>query len=258
LDNSFDKLLFDSHAHLLDKRFDPDRNEAIKGLGGIICFYSPGEDYSLFKQLLNKDFIWGSAGIHPHDASKADELWPELKEALQHNKVKALGEIGLDFYYDNSPRDIQKEVFKRQLELAVELKLPIVVHTRDAFEETLEILDNCAVKDILIHCFSGNVEQLEEALKRGYNIALGGVVTFPKAQSLKDVAAKVPLDKLLIETDCPYLAPVPMRGRRNQPTFVKYVAEEVAKLKGLNVEEVAKITYNNTVEFFNLKQQGRF
>lgn len=247
------EYLFDSHTHLLDERFKNDIDEVILGVEGIICIYSPDEDFSLYNELLKRDFIWGAAGVHPHDARDADKLWQGLEEAMELDKVMAVGEIGLDFYYNNSPKDTQKEVFEKQLRLAQDTGLPVIVHSRNAFDETLGILKKSKVEDVLIHCFSGNVAQMKESVKKGYYIAVGGVVTFPKALELKEVVKEVPLDRLLLETDCPYLAPQPVRGKRNQPSYIKYIAEEAAKIKNLEFSEMTRIIYENTLNFFKIQ-----
>ncbi|MFC2062304.1 TatD family hydrolase [Elusimicrobiota bacterium] len=244
--------LFDSHAHLLDSRFKNDVENVIDGMDGIICVYSPGENESLFKTLLENNRIWGIAGIHPHDAKDYSSLSDKLKETIKMDKVMAVGEIGLDLYYNNSPKDRQVEVFEEQLSIAAEEKLPAVIHTRDAFKETMSILDGFKIDKILVHCFSGTGKQMEECLDKGYYIAIGGVVTFPKAQELKKIAAAVPLDKLLLETDCPYLAPQPVRGKRNEPSYLRYIAEEIAALKSVAPEYIAEMTFRNTVDFFGL------
>ncbi len=245
--------LFDSHAHLLDKRFREDISDIIKDVNAIICVSSPNEDMVLFKELLKESHIWGAIGIHPHDAKDVDILWPGLEQALKSEKIVAIGETGLDFYYNNSPQDIQKEVFKKQISLAENTQQPLIVHTRDAFGETMDILSGNKVKKILIHCFSGSVEDMKEVIKRGYYIAVGGVVTFPKAIGVKEVVKEVPLEKLLIETDCPYLSPHPVRGRRNQPAHLKYILEEISRIKGIDSGKLGESIYKNTIEFFELQ-----
>ncbi len=245
--------LFDSHAHLLDNKFKNDIEDVIQGVDGIICIYSPCEDFNFFKKLLNKNFIWGAAGIHPHEAKNIKQLWNGLKTALKLDKVMAVGEIGLDFYYNNSPEEIQKEVFKKQLKLAEKIHLPVIIHSRNAFKDTLEILESYKVKKVLIHCFSGTVDEMRESVKRGYYIAVGGVITFPNAIMLKEVIKEVPMNKILLETDCPYLAPVPHRGKRNQPSYLKYIAREAAKIKGLELGETTRNIYENTLNFLEAK-----
>ena len=254
--------MIDSHAHLDDEKFNYDRDLLIKNLkeNGVDFVYNIGADLqsSINSVLLaNKyDNIHAVIGVHPHDADTyTDEVEEKLIELARDKKVRAIGEIGLDFYYDNSPRDIQKEVFIRQIELANKLCLPIVIHSRDAAGETFEIVKSAKEKfpnmDILIHCYSQSVELMYEYTKLGCYIAMGGVVTFKNSKVPKEVAKEVPLDKLLLETDCPYLAPVPMRGKRNEPMFIKYTAKEIADLRGITVEELVAITDENTKRFYN-------
>ncbi|MFC2091643.1 TatD family hydrolase [Elusimicrobiota bacterium] len=248
--------LFDSHAHLLDKRFSSDVEDIIKKICRVICIYSPGENRDLFKELLQKDHIWGTAGIHPHEAKDMDLLWYDLEGSLKLDGIVAVGEIGLDFYYDNSPRNIQKDAFQKQLQLACDKGLPVIVHSREAFEDTMEILSASAVTDILFHCFSGDLSQMMRCIDNGYYIAVGGVVTFPNARSLKDVVKKVPADRLLFETDCPYLAPQPFRGKRNEPSYIEYVAAEAARLREMDYDTIVQIVYENTCRFFRIGSEN--
>ena len=193
-------------------------------------------------------------GVHPTEARDwTDDLIEKIKEYSKHSKIVAIGEIGLDYYWDKSFNDIQKEVFIKQIKLANELNLPISIHDRDAHKDTFDILkeyNRCS--DIIMHCFSGSVEFAKECIKEGWYIALGGVITFKNAVKMKDVAKEIPLEKLLIETDAPYLAPVPHRGEENQPAYIKYVAEEIAKIKGITFEEVDKATTKNAIKVFNI------
>ncbi|MBN2406945.1 MAG: TatD family hydrolase [Elusimicrobia bacterium] len=244
--------LFDSHAHLLDGRFDRDRDLIINGMGGIICMYSPGEDPGLFKNLLERKNVWGACGIHPHDAKDAEKLWKILEESSGIDKVVAVGETGLDFYYDNSPREVQEEVFRKHIGLAAGKKLPLIIHTRDAFERTMQILGEYALRKVLIHCFSGTPRQASECVSRGYYFGIGGVLTFPKASGLREAVKEIPAERILIETDCPYLAPQQVRGKRNQPSYTRYVAEELARVKDMTPEEAARETFGNTEKFFGL------
>lgn len=256
-------MLIDSHAHLDDSRFDEDRDEIIKSLkeNKIDYIVNIGADFesSLNSIKLAKDHenIYAAVGIHPHDAKTLNEhMYNELKNmAINNEKVVAIGEIGLDYYYDNSPRDIQKYWFERQLELAKELDLPVVIHSRDATQDTFDIIKKCQDGSMrgVLHCYSGSVETMREYLKLGYIISLGGPVTFKKALVPKEVAKEVPLDKLLIETDSPYLTPEPYRGKRNDPTKVYHVAEMIADIRGISIEELAEATSNNAKEFFKIK-----
>lgn len=255
--------MIDSHAHLDDPKFDLDRDSLINNLEkhGIEYVFNIGADIVSSRNsvaLAEKyENIYAVVGIHPHDASSYnEEIEKELIELSKNKKVMAIGEIGLDYYYDNSPRDIQMEVFKKQIELAAKLNLPIVIHSRDAHKDTFDTLKEAHEKypdmRVLIHCYSSSVEMMREYMKLGFYIALGGAVTFKNSVIPKEVAKEVPLNRLLLETDSPYMAPVPLRGKRNEPMFVKYVVEEIASLRGINVEEVIEETSKNTKEFYGI------
>lgn len=254
--------MIDSHAHLDDEAFDEDREEVINNLksDGIDLIVNNSSDLPSSKnsvELASKyENIYAAIGVHPHEAETYnDEVRSELIELSKNEKVVAIGEIGLDYYYDNSPREIQREVFKKQIELASKLGKNIVIHSRDASQETFDILKEAHEKydfTALIHCYSQSVEMLEEYLKMGDYIALGGAVTFKNAKTPKEVAEVVPLDKLLLETDCPYMTPVPHRGKRNEPKYVKLVADYIADLRKIDVEELVKHTDENTKRFFGI------
>lgn len=254
--------MIDSHVHLDDQAFDEDRDSLIKSLGdnGIELVINNSSDLPSSErsvELANKyENIYAAIGVHPHEAKTYDDGVEErLIELSKNEKVMALGEIGLDYYYDNSPRDVQKEVFKRQIELAARLGKNIVIHSRDAVKDTFDILKEAHEKyefTALIHCFSQSVEMMEEYVKMGDYIALGGAVTFKNAKTPKEVAKKVPLDRLLLETDCPYMTPVPHRGKRNEPKLVKFVCRYIADLRQIDPEEVEKITAENTKRFFGI------
>jgi TatD DNase family protein len=208
------------------------------------------------------DFIYATLGIHPHEARLADEAaYQNMERLARHPKVIAWGEIGLDYFYDHSPRDVQKEVFLRQMELAASAKLPIVIHCRpsegsnDAWDDCLSFMrEHWAAKGLggILHCFTGNWSQAKNALDMGLLISFAGNVTFPKAQQIRDAALEVPLDRMLIETDSPYLAPVPYRGKRNEPSFVKETARKLGELRGFTAEEVGQHTARNFYNFFKL------
>lgn len=254
-------MLIDSHAHLDDRRFDRDRDRIIKDLenNGIELVINIGADLkssiasvSLAEKHPN---IYATVGVHPHSAKDMDEASLEILRSLaKRDKVVAIGEIGLDFYYDNSPRDDQRKWFKEQLKLAKELNLPVVIHSRDAQQETFDILKEAQDGSLrgVLHCYSGSKEMAMEYIKLGFYISIAGPVTFKNARVLKEVAKAVPLDKLLVETDCPYLAPEPHRGKRNEPVYVKYVAGTIADIKGISFEELAKATNRNTKELFGI------
>ncbi|MGM0440853.1 MAG: TatD family hydrolase [Elusimicrobiota bacterium] len=243
---------FDTHAHLVDERFKKDRFEIIKNLGGIICIFEPGEDIQTFNRLLEEKNIWGAAGIHPHSVKNFSKHSDTLNEIFNKRKIVAVGEIGLDFYYKNSSTQIQRKVFEKQLDLARDKNLPVIIHSRKAFKDTLNILDNFKDQKILIHCFTGTSGELDELLKRGYYIALGGVVTFSNTDSLRAAVKRIPVDKLLLETDSPYLSPSPLRGKRNQPGYVKYTARCLSEIRGKTPQQIKKLTFNNARKFFEI------
>lgn len=255
-------MFIDSHAHLDDNRFDADRDLLIRDLktNGIDIVVNIGADLetSINSVDLSKkyDNIYASVGIHPHSADEVDDnTLRKIKELAQNEKVVAIGEIGLDYYYDNSPRDIQRKCFKKQLELAKEVNLPVVIHSREASQETFDIIQEAQDGTLrgVMHCYSGSVEMAEEYInKLGFYISIGGPVTFKNARIVKEVAQSVPLDKLLIETDCPYLTPEPYRGKRNEPMFVKYTAMEIAKLREITIEELAEATSRNAKTLFSI------
>jgi len=255
-------MFIDSHAHLDDERFDGDRELLISSLkdNKIDIVLNIGADLKTSKASVKLaqeyDNIFAVVGVHPHDAKDVDENYIEqLRELAKEEKVVAIGEIGLDFYYDNSPRDIQRKIFLEQINLAKELNLPIVIHTRDAAQETFDILKEAAnegnIKGVM-HCYSGSVEMALEYIKLGFYISIGGPVTFKKSRVSKEVAATIPLEKLLIETDSPYLTPEPYRGKRNEPMFVKYTAETIAEVRGISVEELGEVTSRNVKELFGI------
>ncbi|CEQ32194.1 deoxyribonuclease [[Clostridium] sordellii] len=256
-------MLFDSHAHLNDERFDEDREELINSLKakGVDLVLNPGACIETSKssvELANKyDFIYAAVGVHPHDVGEMteDDIKTLRKLALENEKVKAIGEIGLDYYYDNSPREIQKKWFKRQIELANELKLPIIIHDRDAHGDTFEIIKNTKNPEIgcVLHCYSGNVELAKEYVKMGCYISIPGTVTFKNNKKTREVAKEIPLEYLLIETDSPYMAPEPHRGKRNDPSLVQFVADKIAQEKGISYEQVCETTKENAKRFFNIK-----
>ena len=254
-------MLIDSHAHLDDTRFDKDRDELIKSLKdvGVDLVINPGADLqsSIKSVSLSEQYdnIYAAVGIHPHEAKEMDESTLEvLKSFANRENVVAIGEIGLDYYYDNSPRDIQKHRFIEQLDLAKEVDLPVIIHSRDAAGDTFDILKSAqdgSLKGVL-HCYSGSVEMALEYIKLGFYISIAGPVTFKNARIVKEVAKTVPMDRLLIETDSPYLTPEPYRGKRNEPVYVRQVAGTIAELRGISFEEVATKTSENTKKLFRI------
>lgn len=253
-------MLFDTHAHLNDKRFDEDRLELIEALGknGVSNYCEIGYDIassSAALELSQKyDFIYAAVGVHPHDTQYlCEDDMTKLKELLAHPKAVALGEIGLDYYYDNSERDKQRFWFDRQLKLASELDKPVVIHTRDAMGDTIDILKANAQNTGIIHCYSGSVESAKILLDMGYYISFAGPLTFKNATTALEVAAYVPEDRILIETDSPYLAPVPYRGKRNTPVYVAEVAKKLALIRGTSLEHIAKATFENAMRVYRIE-----
>ena len=258
-------MFIDSHAHIDGTEFDADREDVIErahaaGIS-LILNVGTGDPHSgAFERAVElgktHESVFTAIGTHPHDARLYDDAAEEkIKNLINNEHVIAWGEIGLDFHYDNSPRDVQIEVFKRQLRAARECDLPAVIHTREAEAETIEILQseyNGARRRGVFHCFSGSMELANRALEIGFMISFSGIVTFKKAEDLRDVAKQVPLDRLLIETDCPYLTPIPYRGQRNEPAYVVEVARTLAGLHGIELEELARITSENFKRFFEL------
>lgn len=255
-------MLFDTHAHLDDSKFDEDRDKVIQKCKeeGVVYILNAGSNMATSVKSINiankYDFIYASVGVHPHDASEMDDntciVLAELTK--KNNKVKAIGEIGLDYYYDFSPRDVQKKRFIEQIDLAKQLKLPIIIHDRDAHEDTMNILKKSKAKEVggVLHSFSGSVEMMRECLKLNMYISISGPITFKNARKTVEVAKEIPLDLLLIETDSPYLTPVPHRGERNYPSYVRFVAEKITEVRGLTFDEIAKITLDNGKRFFGI------
>ncbi|WP_027339752.1 TatD family hydrolase [Halonatronum saccharophilum] len=254
-------MLIDTHAHLDFDRFDKDREEVIQAAyeSGVERVINIGADMdssrNSVKLAKEYDFIWATVGVHPHYAQKFTEQdYKELKELASYDKVVAIGEVGLDYYYDNSPRQKQQDVFKKLLGLANGFDLPVAIHSREAKEDTLDILkEEGKGLEGVMHCYAYDLATAKEVIDLGFYLAFGGVITFNNASQLRDVVREVPLDRVLIETDAPYLTPAPNRGKRNEPKFVKDVAKKIAEVKNLDLEEVAKITTENAKSLFNLK-----
>lgn len=256
--------IFDSHAHYTDKAFNEDRENLLGSLSetGVCGVINCGADLesSAFSVELSReyDFIYAACGIHPEEVDKLPENYIEtLREMLKNEKCVAVGEIGLDYYWRKDNKELQKKIFEEQILLAKELDLPIIVHDREAHEDTLEILNKNKPKGVL-HCFSGSVETAREILKIGMYIGLGGALTFKNARKAVEVAECLPLDRLLLETDCPYMAPVPMRGKRNNSAYIPFVAEKVAEIKGLDPQTVLDATTENAKKLFEIKNTRIF
>jgi TatD DNase family protein len=246
--------LVDSHCHLDDEQFDADREETIERAraAGVEAMMAIGTgngppDLEAAVRLADRyPFIYATVGVHPHDAAKAtEETFARLGKLAVHPKVQALGEIGLDYHYDFSPRDVQRLVFERQLATAAEAGKPVVIHTREAWEDTMAVLRSRWQGGGIMHCFTGNEQQAREALDLGFHLAFGGVLTFPKADAVRQAARITPVDRLLVETDCPYLAPVPRRGKRNEPAFLVDTARRLAEVRSAYIEEIAQQTTAN-------------
>ena len=257
-------MIFESHAHYDDSKFDDDREELLSTMqeNGIEKIINIGCSIESCKSTLELTkqypFVYGVMGIHPSDIGDLNEdtfLW--LREQVKKEKVVAVGEIGLDYYWDKE-EEVQKNQriwFRRQLELAKESNLPVIIHSRDAAADTMEIMKEAHVQGIkgVIHCFSYSKEQAQEYVKMGYYIGVGGVVTFKDGKKLKSVVEAIPLTSIVLETDCPYLAPEPNRGKRNESAYIQYVAEEIARLKGISVEEVLTQTEINAKQVYQLR-----
>jgi TatD DNase family protein len=255
-------MLIDSHCHLDAKRFDDDRAAMIQRAraAGVERMITIGCDEENSVRALDlartHGDIFATAGVHPHEAAKATTRMEENLEALlAHPRCVAVGECGLDYYYDHSPREEQRDVFARQIALARRVKMPLVVHVRDAWDDCLELLTSESARDAggVIHCFSGSRENARAALDLGFYISIPGIVTFKKAGDLPEVVTGCPEDRLLVETDSPYLAPAPYRGKRNEPAYVKHVAERVAELRGVSVAEIEERTGENACALFGIR-----
>ncbi|HXC70530.1 MAG TPA: TatD family hydrolase [Pyrinomonadaceae bacterium] len=258
-------MFIDSHAHIDGPEFDADREEIVERARvadvSLILNVGTGDPHAgVLERAVDVgkkyESVYTAIGTHPHDARFYDDGAEEkIKALVQDDRVLAWGEIGLDFHYDNSPRDVQVEVFKRQLRAARECGLPVVIHTREAESETIEILKSDyegAERRGIFHCFSGSMALAQQALELGFMISFSGIVTFKKAEELREVAKQVPLNRLLIETDCPYLTPIPYRGKRNEPAYVVEVARCLAGIHGVEIEEIGRITSENFTSFFRI------
>ncbi len=254
-------MIFETHAHYDDEAFDEDREALIDSLpqSGIGLVVNVGASINTSKKTLELTkkypFFYGAIGVHPSETAELNEenfMW--LKEAVQQPKVVAVGEIGLDYYWDTPEHDIQKLWFERQMELAKEVKLPAIIHSRDAAQDTYEMIKSAKLNETggVIHCFSYGKEMAEKYLDLGFYLGIGGVVTFKNAKKLKEVVKYAPIDRILLETDCPYLAPEPNRGKRNSSHNLIYVAQEIAVIKGIEYEEVLEATEKNAREFYGI------
>lgn len=254
-------MIFDTHAHYDDEQFDEDRDELLASMQacGVEAVTNIGASLATSQNTIELTkkypFVYGAIGVHPNEVDELNEdgiAW--LKENSALPKIVAVGEIGLDYYWDEPGREVQKKWFLRQLELAREVKLPVVIHSRDAAKDTLDIIKSFHAESLggVIHCFSYTKEMAREYLNMGFYLGIGGVVTFKNAKKLKEVVEYMPMEQMVLETDCPYLSPVPNRGKRNSSLNLPYVVEEVARLKGISADEVIGITNRNAKTMYRL------
>ena len=265
-------IFVDSHCHIDGEAFDEDRREVVEraqaaGVKFMLCVGTgnphDGEIEKAVRVAEQYENVFASVGVHPHDAKLYDEKAEKhlIELVNSSEKVVAWGEIGLDFYYDHSPRDVQENVFRRQIQVAKDLNLPIIIHSRDADEETVALLrEECSGADFrggVMHCFGGTAEMARHLMEIGFLISFAGNVTFKKAENLRDAARVVPLERLLIETDCPFLTPIPFRGKRNEPALVVHTAQFLADFYGVELEQVAERTTANFIDFFGIREVGK-
>ena len=258
-------MLIDSHCHIDGEAFDNDRDDVVHrareaGIGAMLNVGTGDPNSNDFRKAVaiaeKYQDVFASVGVHPHDAKLYDDkAEAHLADLAKSEKVIAWGEIGLDYYYDHSPREVQRDAFRRQIQTARRLSLPIIIHSRDADDETVDILtDECSWNGFrgIMHCFGGTPAMAEALIPLGFLISFAGNVTFKKAENLRDAAKVVPLDKLLVETDCPFLTPIPFRGKRNEPAYVEHTARFLAQYKGVEFETFAEQTTRNFLKFFDL------
>ncbi|MEG2596792.1 MAG: TatD family hydrolase [Oscillospiraceae bacterium] len=250
--------IFDSHAHYDDERFDCDRTELLASLpkNGVVGVIDVGCDIQTSRKAIaltaQSNFFYAAVGYHPQQAADFSETgFAEITEMLSHEKVVALGEIGLDYHYDFSPKETQIEVFDRQLQLAQNLDIPVIIHTREATEDTLRLLSKYQLRGV-VHCYTGSAETAKMLLKMGYHIGFTGVITFQNARRVVEACNMVPLDRILLETDCPYMSPVPYRGQRNWSPMIEKTAERIAEIKEITPQKLIDIARENTKNLFSL------
>lgn len=252
--------LIDSHAHLNNEAFDEDRKELFdrikENMDFVVNIGYDLESSEISVEYANKyDFIYATIGFHPDEIGGYNEVAEKkLEELAKNKKVVAIGEIGLDYHWMTFPKEKQQEIFRRQLELAKKLNKPVVIHSREAMEDTLKILREYPEIKGIFHCYPGSVESAKEVIDRFY-LGIGGVLTFKNAKKLVEVVENIPLDRLILETDCPYMAPTPFRGKRNEPMYVEYVAKKIAEIKNISYEEVVKATNENTKKAYRLDEE---
>ena len=253
-------MLFDTHAHMDDHAFDEDRESLLKGFPeqGVALVMNPGcslESSRNVDKLTRKyDFLYGAVGSHPDAADEVNETVLEEYRMLckQNSKIKAIGEIGLDYHYEDIPREIQQRAFRMQMELAQELKLPVIVHERDAHDDGMKMVTDFPEITGVFHCYSGSAEMAKWLVDRGWYIGFTGVLTFKNARKAVEVASQIPLDRIVLETDCPYMSPEPFRGKRNDPGKIYRMAERLAEIRGLSVEEIHTVTTENGKRLYHI------
>ena len=258
-------MFFDSHAHYDDARFDEDRHQLLTAMPQNKADYivnaaadmtSSNEGIQLAEQY---SYIYTAVGVHPHGVQELDHsnegraTLDHLASLADHPKVVAIGEIGLDYYYEHSPREVQRIWFNRQMALAKKLELPVIVHSRDAAQETFDMISQSGLNKGVIHCYSGSAQMAQEYIKLGFYIGVGGTITFKNARKSIEVVQEIPLESIVIETDCPYLTPMPHRGKRNDSSYLVHIAEKIAEIKNISIEEVARITSKNAKDLFAIK-----
>ena len=253
-------MLFDTHAHMDDSAFDADRQQLLESLPGqgLSLVMNPGcsleSSRNVDKLTREYDFLYGAVGSHPDVADEVNEAVLDEYRMLwkQNSKIKAIGEIGLDYHYEDIPRDIQKKAFRMQMELARELDLPVIVHERDAHEDGMKIVEEFPEVTGVFHCYSGSYEMAKWLIHRGWYIGFTGVLTFKNARTAREVASQIPMDRLVLETDCPYMSPEPFRGKRNDPGKLYRMAERLAEIRGLSLEEIHAITLENGKRLYRI------
>ena len=248
----------DSHAHLYDRKFNKDRTKVIERAkeAGIEFIIVPSEDIETGRKALSLSyeypgFFYPAIGFHPHDTKKFDPV--KLEQELSSRKYIAIGEIGLDYYYDVDVINEQKDILRKQFEIALKFNLPVILHVRDAFSDIFNLIDEFPGLSGVFHCFTGGVEEVREVLKRDFYVSFSGIITYRNSEGIRESAKLVPPKRMLVETDSPYLSPIPMRGKRNEPAFIVHVIDKLSEVIGVERETVMKMTYENTVRLFKLK-----
>jgi TatD DNase family protein len=252
-------MIFDTHAHYDDKAFDEDRNDVLKkvqaaGVARILnCGASIQGCIKTLELVKKYDFIYGAIGVHPEDAREVSTNINKIGDMLNNNKIQAVGEIGLDYYYEGYDRELQISAFREQMDMARQLNLPVVIHDRDAHEDTLKIIKEFKGDRGVLHCYSGSLEFSREVLKLDYYLGFTGVVTFKNAKKAVEVAREIPIERMLIETDCPYMAPTPHRGERNDSSYLVHIIDRIAEIRGVEKEYITKTTYENGSKLFGIE-----